>query len=604
MRDAAADGAIDIVLVYCPDRLARNFVYQHVLIEELCKRDVEVHFVERPVTERAEDRLLVQMQGVIAEYERAKIIERTRRGRLHKLRSGQSIPYGAEAPYGYAIEHLGDGTKVVVVNEVEAQNVRAMYAWVLDDGLSSRAVAKRLNDLGTSARRTRRWSQGTAYNVLTNPAYVGLAPYNRREAIEPRRPKNPGSYRTSAKSSNRLRPESQWIRVPIPALVDAEVQRQVAATLRKHKIISPRNLQHPYLLRTLVVCGECGWRMECAHDRRGPYEYFYYACRHADPLETGDDTKCTARRVRRDELDKVVWEAVTAWLQRPEMLIQEVQAWRNSQAGAAQMGRDRARAENAERQATLQIGRLVDAYQRGALGLDELQARRERLEAERTAARLRQQELQATESDRSRLEALSADLIAFAAKLRSGMDQLDFQGRQRLVRLLVERVVVTGTHVAIEHAIPLSGRFAGLQQHRQPFAMPTKNGLWLHQQDNVLPAVNDSRKQNHQTTLVGLEYRAFDFSGCHDQLLSQQSVLSDWLPSGTSQIPQQPNDHRQGTDRVVQQTLRLGHKASQSGTDAKPQRRQHGGLVLLQVGQPIKSCRNEKVQCSCGGGNE
>jgi site-specific DNA recombinase len=89
LRDAAADGLLDIVFVYCPDRLARNYVHQHVLIEELQRRGVEVHFVEHPVSERAEDRLLVQMQGVIAEYERAKIIERTRRGRLHKVRTGQ-----------------------------------------------------------------------------------------------------------------------------------------------------------------------------------------------------------------------------------------------------------------------------------------------------------------------------------------------------------------------------------------------------------------------------------------------------------------------------------------------------------------------------------
>jgi hypothetical protein len=107
LRDAAADGLVDLVLIHCPDRLARNYVHQHVLIEELTRRGVALHFVERPVTERAEDRLLVQMQGVIAEYERAKIIERTRRGKLHKLRTGQMLPYGAAAPYGYAILQPG-----------------------------------------------------------------------------------------------------------------------------------------------------------------------------------------------------------------------------------------------------------------------------------------------------------------------------------------------------------------------------------------------------------------------------------------------------------------------------------------------------------------
>jgi site-specific DNA recombinase len=89
-----------VVLVYSPDRLARNYVHQYVLVEELTHRGVHVHFVERPVTERAEDRLLVQMQGAIAEYERAKLMERTRRGRLHKLRAGQLLPCSSVAPGG------------------------------------------------------------------------------------------------------------------------------------------------------------------------------------------------------------------------------------------------------------------------------------------------------------------------------------------------------------------------------------------------------------------------------------------------------------------------------------------------------------------------
>jgi site-specific DNA recombinase len=258
LRDAAADGLIDVVFVYCPDRLARNFVHQHVLIEDMAKRGIDVHFVERPVTERAEDRLLVQMQSVIAEYERAKILERTRRGKLHKLRNGETIPYTGQAPYGYRITRLAEGSRIVVVEEVEAQNVRAMYRWVLEEGLSSRAVAKRLNELGIAPRRAKCWSQGAAYSVLTNPAYGGLAPYNRCEMVEPKRPRRPGKYRTSAKSSKRLRPESEWVRVSIPALVEESARQQVRAILSKHKIISPRNVQYEYLLRTIVVCGECG----------------------------------------------------------------------------------------------------------------------------------------------------------------------------------------------------------------------------------------------------------------------------------------------------------------------------------------------------------
>src|SRR5215475_4908701 len=111
LRDAAADGELDAVFVYGPDRLARNYVHQHLLLEELTKRGVAVHFVERPIGASAEDRLLVQMQGVIAEYERTKILERTRRGKLHKLRRGDLCPYPSVAPFGYTLATVGEPAK-------------------------------------------------------------------------------------------------------------------------------------------------------------------------------------------------------------------------------------------------------------------------------------------------------------------------------------------------------------------------------------------------------------------------------------------------------------------------------------------------------------
>jgi len=127
MRDAAADGLLDVVLVFAPDRLARNDVHQQVVLEELAARGVRVHFVERPIGEKAEDKLLVQRQGVIAEYERAKIIERIRRGRLHKVRTGQTPPF-SRPPYGYRWVTSPDGRqKTVVLHEEEAAHVRDMY---------------------------------------------------------------------------------------------------------------------------------------------------------------------------------------------------------------------------------------------------------------------------------------------------------------------------------------------------------------------------------------------------------------------------------------------------------------------------------------------
>jgi site-specific DNA recombinase len=467
LRDAAADGLIDVVLIHCPDRLARNFVYQQVVLEELSKRGVDVHFVERPIGERPEDRLLVQMQGVIAEYERAKIVERTRRGRLHKVRTGHLLPF-TTPPYGYAILRTPESPQgMVVVDEVQAEHVRAMYRWVLEENLSTRQIATRLNERGVGAQRKPFWVASSVQHVLKNPAYTGRAYFGKTEPAEPIKPMKPGGYRKVLKSSHVRRPRTQWMEVRIPTIIDDNLQTQVHACLKRHAHFSPRNTKREYLLKGLIKCGLCGLGMEAAYKRfkgRYDYEYYWYHCRgRRTAVNTGRDCKCTTKNVRANELDRIVWETIVSWLRSPTMLREEVTSWRATRTSSSSLAREQVRLQAAQRQIERQIERLLDAYQRGAINLDELKARRERLEAMRADADARHQVLHAEALNQARVDRVGDDLTAFAATLQKGLNNMDFGERQRLVRLLVERVVIRDDRLTIEHAVPLSGRFSGLR---------------------------------------------------------------------------------------------------------------------------------------------
>ena len=90
LRDLAAEGQIEAVLVHAPDRPSRKYAYQVLLIEELGRHGVETIFVKAPQGATAEDQLLVQFQGMIAEYERAQILERSRRGKRHRAHQDRS----------------------------------------------------------------------------------------------------------------------------------------------------------------------------------------------------------------------------------------------------------------------------------------------------------------------------------------------------------------------------------------------------------------------------------------------------------------------------------------------------------------------------------
>ena len=127
VRDLAAEGQIEAVLVYAPDRLSRKYAYQILLIEELARHGVDTVFMQAPQAATAEDQLLVQFQGMIAEYERAQILERSRRGKRHRARQGQ-VNVLSGAPYGYRyVRKSDDAAARYEINHAEADIVRTVY---------------------------------------------------------------------------------------------------------------------------------------------------------------------------------------------------------------------------------------------------------------------------------------------------------------------------------------------------------------------------------------------------------------------------------------------------------------------------------------------
>src|SRR5579859_7815300 len=176
VRDLASEGQIQAVLVYSPDRLSRKYAYQVLLIEEFARHGVETLFLKGPQGTTAEDQLLVQFQGMIAEYERAQILERSRRGKRHRARTGE-ISVLSGAPYGYQYVRKTDATPALYsVIEAEARIVRQVYDLYTVKGWSMGMIARWLNEQGVSARKPgARWERSMIWAMLRNPAYRGRA---------------------------------------------------------------------------------------------------------------------------------------------------------------------------------------------------------------------------------------------------------------------------------------------------------------------------------------------------------------------------------------------------------------------------------------------
>ena len=179
LRDAVQDSDVGAVVVLSPDRLARKYVYQVLLLEEFQRAGCQVVFVHRPIGEDPSDQLLLQIQGAIAEYERALLGERFRRGKLQRARAGQYL--SSRAPYGYRYVPKREGVPGhLVIDEAEADLVRMMYRWLIDERMSIRQILKRLN-FGPHRPRCGRlpWSASTVHHILADPIYSGTAYSNR-----------------------------------------------------------------------------------------------------------------------------------------------------------------------------------------------------------------------------------------------------------------------------------------------------------------------------------------------------------------------------------------------------------------------------------------
>jgi len=244
LRDLAAEGQIAAALVYSPDRLSRKYAYQVLLSEELSRCGVELIFLKAPAGSTPEDQLLVQFQGMIAEYERAQIAERCRRGKRHMAQQG-GMNVLSGAPYGYRYVRKSDPSAAFYeVIEAEARVVRMVFEIYIQQRLGINAIARLLNERQIATRTGKgRWERSTVWGMLRNPAYRGTACYGKTEQRPRQRVTRPLRQRKALPSrdvSGHERTRTEWIEVPVPALVSQEMFALAQEQLEKNKRHSPR----------------------------------------------------------------------------------------------------------------------------------------------------------------------------------------------------------------------------------------------------------------------------------------------------------------------------------------------------------------------------
>jgi site-specific DNA recombinase len=463
LRDIAAAGGIDRLYVHSPDRLARKYAYQVVLLDELQRAGVEVIFLNRALGQTPEDNLLLQVQGMVAEYERAKILERSRRGKRHAAHCG-SVAVLSGAPYGYRYVRKADGggeARYEIILE-EARVVRQVFAWVGRERLTIGQVCRRLGAAGERTRAGKAvWDRSTVWAMLRNPAYGGSAAFGKTRAgplaptklrAQRGRPAQPRRAVTTMDV-----PAAEWLTVPVPPLVDpalvAAVQEQLAEN-RRHARERQRGAR--YLLQGLVCCARCGYAyygkaVSVTAAKGKPRAYAYYRCLGADAYRFGGERICANAQLRTDRMDAAVWEAVRGLLEHPERLADEYQR-RLKQPVPEET--ELAAVETQVNKLRQGLARLIDSYAEGLIDKGEFEPRIARLRQRLGNLALQAQRL----SDHLRLQEdirlVLGQLETFAAQVRQGLDTADWLTQRELIRALVKRVEVDQDAVSVVFRVP------------------------------------------------------------------------------------------------------------------------------------------------------
>jgi site-specific DNA recombinase len=470
LRDQAAAGVIDRLYVLDPDRFSRKYAYQVLILEELVRCGIEVVFLRNPPGHGPEENLLLQVQGMIAEYERAKIMERCRRGKQYAARRG-SVNVLSGAPYGYRYvgKHEAGGEARYQVLAEEARVVRKIFEWFGQERCSIGEVCRRLRSNGIPTRTGKpAWDRSVVWLILKNPAYKGTAAFGKTRygALKPQRlrpqrgrpdqPRRPVS-RVDTSSEER-------IFIDVPALVSEELFGAVQSQLGENR---QRRRDRPgggrYLLQGLVVCKRCGYgcygKPVSRASAKGRVCYAYYRCTGSDAYRFGGQRLCWNKQIRTDILDASVWEDVSRLLSEPERVRAEYE--RRLQRTGADQSHEMEHINKLIKNSKKLISRLIDAYGDGLLDKSEFEPRilaaKDRLAKWEDERRRQMSEV----TQEAELRLVIGHLEEFARRVSEELQEPSWETRREVVRALVKRVEIDEHEVRIVYRVcpsPFEGR--------------------------------------------------------------------------------------------------------------------------------------------------
>jgi site-specific DNA recombinase len=452
LRDTAANYLLDQLYVHAPDRLARKYAYQYLLMEEFTRYGVDIIFLTNKRGHDPESELLLQVQGIISEYERTKIMERSRRGKLHAAKQGlPSVLSGA--PYGYRyIAKRDNGAVLYEIIEEEAEVIRLLFSWIGQERMSINMATNQLTEMGfpTPVGIKKRWNRGSVCRMLKNPAYKGMAAFGKTKCIPKKhrlRPNKGQSIQSKTTCSIERTSKEQWIYIPVPPIIDPSLFDTVQDQLSENKRLKrQRKTGARYLLQGLMVCSLCGYGY-CGNTATGYRKHNYYTC-GGTRVYANRDRMCDNASIHADIIEELVWKEVTCLLNNPHYLEKEYH--RRIKDLENKSSKTECNKLNSEKLALEKsIARLIDSYTDGFIEKTEFEPRIKSYKKRLLNIEQQLYQLTYNQTQQIELQILIGKIEEFSSRIKQRLEVVDWQVKRDIFEALIKQVEIGQDNVNV-----------------------------------------------------------------------------------------------------------------------------------------------------------
>jgi site-specific DNA recombinase len=437
LRDLERQRLIQAVFVHDLDRLSSKLAHQLLLSDEFEQAAVALRIVTMPDDAKTpEGQLLTNVRGIIAEYERAKILERTARGRRGRAQAGH-VPPGRRT-YGYRyVKHAGKGAHYEIHPD-EAEVVRRIFRLYIESEISTERIAALLTQEGIpTPTHTQRafpagvWHPATISYMLRNETYVGMMYDGKKQRI-------PGKTNPDKKTRHRHVPKSEWTPIPVPPIIEREMFETAQVRRVEQRKKSSRNRKHEYLfINGRLRCGQCGRAMGGALNSKNCPGYRCYRPAFQDIVDPH-----IRRSVQASAIEPIAWEAVEEAVNNPELIAAKVQRWKDGvSAQRADLDRERQHYTRQITQCEKELARWYAAYEKEVIDLDDFKRRKTEVEVRRSSAEHELARLDAEQRLKEQTKLEMAALTELCAGMRQELQHFTLEEKRRVLEMLHATVV-------------------------------------------------------------------------------------------------------------------------------------------------------------------